>query len=638
MSSHSSRRRIMKKSLEEAKQIVLKRMKIDCKVDACIDRYNSRALALKNKRPNKTIEAPEAQKELSAYWHQKQCLKEELIADLDNLVPEYGEVNFPESATALEKYALLKEKVKGMKSHVLKYAYSEPYLNLLRASRNPELVESDVGEEIDTNSETEQAEGKPKDQLDELRYIIKDSESKALFTCGGSVNIVTQRNDDLLRGSLPITFYWTSEGKDLYKTMLPEDNSRSDYTSFQMLVDTCTPATFGLGQQDVLDPSYRHAGKLDVDRFCSTFHPADFGILESIEQTLLPNISSTLQNQLEFRRVKAELYKLNVYSGPSGVFRAHVDTPRSSNQFGSLVVCLPSPIKEDSVEFAWDKKAVSDIQWAAFYSDCELEIERVTEGHRVTLTYNLFITEPVAAGIIQPSLIDPCSLPLYGHLDSLLSSPRFMNKGGVIGIYCSHSYPHTSDEAEYLLPRKLKGSDMAIYAALKSLGLWVTVRPILSGGEIVRAQDSSKYSIKYSSRYSDHDQASFQREAEKKKNHITSLPLTYHTLLQSQHHIEDIHQRWKHLYVTRLPSSIGEPMDVVGTDFHPNTYSNWHDEITLQDVLEDCWPNIRVPGITWVNEPAHEKPALYRLIYGNEASIQVYYSNAAILAIIPPWK
>jgi hypothetical protein len=30
-----------------------------------------------------------------------------------------------------------------------------------------------------------------------------------------------------------------------------------------------------------------------------------------------------------------------IYSGPGGKFKAHVDTPRGATQFGSLVVCLP---------------------------------------------------------------------------------------------------------------------------------------------------------------------------------------------------------------------------------------------------------------------------------------------------------
>ena len=41
------------------------------------------------------------------------------------------------------------------------------------------------------------------------------------------------------------------------------------------------------------------------------------------------------------RGLRAELYKLNAYSGPSGMFRAHVDTPRGETHAGSLVVGLP---------------------------------------------------------------------------------------------------------------------------------------------------------------------------------------------------------------------------------------------------------------------------------------------------------
>ena len=47
-------------------------------------------------------------------------------------------------------------------------------------------------------------------------------------------------------------------------------------------------------------------------------------------------------NRMAFGIV-AQLYKLNVYSAPSGKFKSHVDTPRAPEQFGSLVVCLPSP-------------------------------------------------------------------------------------------------------------------------------------------------------------------------------------------------------------------------------------------------------------------------------------------------------
>lgn len=51
--------------------------------------------------------------------------------------------------------------------------------------------------------------------------------------------------------------------------------------------------------------------------------------------------------------------------------------------------------------------------------------------------------------------------------------------GGVLGIYCSHAYPHATDIAEHLLPRGLKGADLALFSVLKSFGLGVVVRPVL---------------------------------------------------------------------------------------------------------------------------------------------------------------
>jgi hypothetical protein len=38
--------------------------------------------------------------------------------------------------------------------------------------------------------------------------------------------------------------------------------------------------------------------------------------------------------------ILADAFK--IYSGPGGKFKAHVDTPRGPDQFGSLIVCLPS--------------------------------------------------------------------------------------------------------------------------------------------------------------------------------------------------------------------------------------------------------------------------------------------------------
>ncbi|KAL2008230.1 hypothetical protein VTN00DRAFT_8212 [Thermoascus crustaceus] len=114
-----------------------------------------------------------------------------------------------------------------------------------------------------------------------------------------------------------------------------------------------------------------------------------------------------------------------VCSGPSGLFRTHVDTPRSANQIGSLVVCLPSQFKGGDlivrhngleVNFDWRVESASTIQWAALYDDCEREIETITEGDRITLTYDLCVTEPVAGAISHNPVVEPKTLPLYEDL------------------------------------------------------------------------------------------------------------------------------------------------------------------------------------------------------------------------------
>lgn len=61
-----------------------------------------------------------------------------------------------------------------------------------------------------------------------------------------------------------------------------------------------------------MDLSYRRAGKLDPKNFATSFHPATFGIIETIEKVLLPGIVGETANRLRSRKIYAELYKMNV--------------------------------------------------------------------------------------------------------------------------------------------------------------------------------------------------------------------------------------------------------------------------------------------------------------------------------------
>lgn len=178
--------------------------------------------------------------------------------------------------------------------------------------------------------------------------------SKALqgisFSCSGSLKVDAewekkQGNFDFLLdppSAPPVIIRWDDEGC-IGKIQFPlQDHETS---KLDQLIQNGGPATFGHLGNNILDESYRRATKLDSSQFSSNFHPHDHGILDAISQTLLPTVTGLrpldkIQHSENWGLV-AELYKLNIYSAPSGRFKAHVDTPRGPRQWGSLVVCLP---------------------------------------------------------------------------------------------------------------------------------------------------------------------------------------------------------------------------------------------------------------------------------------------------------
>ncbi|KAG6354511.1 hypothetical protein INS49_004528 [Diaporthe citri] len=248
------------------------------------------------------------------------------------------------------------------------------------------------------------------------------------------------------------------------------------------LVNEADPATFGLHGKDVLDESFRKASKLDPSQFSTSFNPYELGIIDTVAQALLPSTKAADS----YRAVRAELYKLNIYSGPSGKFKAHLDTPRSNTQFGSLVVCLPvqheggklvARHKGKEMAFDWGNSTQS-IQFAAFYSDVEHEVLEVHSGHRVTLTYNLYAVRGNGLLTGHCPTLDAKQLPLYQSACEMLGCQKFMSEGGYLGFFCAHAYAHTNTQTTKF-PDMLKGIDMAIWETFTALGLETMVRPVI---------------------------------------------------------------------------------------------------------------------------------------------------------------
>ncbi|KAI5205462.1 hypothetical protein E4T39_02975 [Aureobasidium subglaciale] len=211
--------------------------------------------------------------------------------------------------------------------------------------------------------------------------------------------------------------------------------------------------------------------------------------------------------------IRAELCKLNVYSGPSGRFKAHVDTPQSEPRIGSLVVCLPSDFdggilsathQNNTVEFDWSSSSSANqtpyIHWAASCSDCSHEVQEVTAGQRVTLTYNLYASRGSGLLAGEKHSMDAMRLPLYQPLVDLLKCRTFMTTGGRMAIGLAHAYPYTHGLLYRNMPRALKGADMMVYETLLRLGL---------GGEFIRVMDLTEELTKYRTEQSMYNRSTY---------------------------------------------------------------------------------------------------------------------------------
>lgn len=187
--------------------------------------------------------------------------------------------------------------------------------------------------------------------LKELQALGSE-QRQALFACGGSVAVAKpvrilfagackreeEAQADAPRPSVDVIEFPTQ----------PEDRDGA----MARMVAACDPATFGKGMETVLDTDYRSAFMMAADRWVTNFELSEYPILDEIRSMLAPDAAAVL----------AHPYKLDVYE-KGGFFKSHMDTPRTGNVFGILVVCLPSPFDGGDFEiehngqthaFAWE--------------------------------------------------------------------------------------------------------------------------------------------------------------------------------------------------------------------------------------------------------------------------------------------
>ncbi|KAG5637333.1 hypothetical protein H0H81_004979 [Sphagnurus paluster] len=270
------------------------------------------------------------------------------------------------------------------------------------------------------------------------------------------------------------------------------DLARASAEKLQALADACDPATFGLDQRDVLDESYRKAGKMDSANFSMKLNIKKLRIIDYVHEQLLDGTN-------EGKRIRYELYKMNVY-GKGSFFKSHKDTPRGGTMFASLVVVFPTPheggaliLRHGGREWTFDSavltrnQAAPCIEYIAFYSDVDHEVSPVTSGYRVTVTYNLFLEGEDAHSLPLPvTPVTPDATVFHNALSAALADAQFLPRGGCLAFGLSFQYPVDPQERAVLKTTVLKGSDAMIQRVCTQLSLASTLSAVYYVGDGVQ--------------------------------------------------------------------------------------------------------------------------------------------------------
>ena len=389
------------------------------------------------------------------------------------------------------------------------------------------------------------------------------------------------------------------------------------------LLDVCSVASYGYEGKDMVDKNYRNAFKLEPGNFITSFQLSATPILQEI-QSIVPTVVG----------LKAELYKLNIYAR-GGFFKAHVDTPRSENMFGSLVVCLPTQFTggelivrhhKEEIKYDWSSTASdtsSTLHWAAFFSDVIHEVLPVSEGYRVTLTYNLSYQSKASDLTFD---VKTCSF--YKLLQATLSNPVFMCDGGVLGFNSHYSYVFDTQWADLLAPINTT-KDKA--DTIEQLNKKVSCSIFIQLNEDVQVRILKDLGI----------------EDVNCKQILDALPLNFPILKGADYVVvESAKSLDLPICVTAFLSNnrCDRNFEYILNDFSQRIYEenclgglSYGHQLQPFELFGKAIYRCKSQDITWCQELSFRQPAGASMYHGNKASVDLWYKSAAILIIIPKW-
>ncbi|EPE04508.1 2og-fe oxygenase [Ophiostoma piceae UAMH 11346] len=223
-------------------------------------------------------------------------------------------------------------------------------------------------------------------------------------------------------------------------------------------------APFGHGQQTLVDDSVRKTWELDASHVSLTNPAWQAGFETKICGPVIKALALPADSQIK-------PYKLLLYE-PGSFFREHRDSVKEPGMVGTLVVCLPShhvggdvvlTFQNKKCRYATSTASQFDVTALAWFGDVFHEVEKLTQGYRLVMTYNIVVPGSV------PGVDRSGSASLF-HDQAILLQDSLMKwhdaeqrrEEGVLVYPLDHQYATAG-----LSLASLKGRDVDVSQALK---------------------------------------------------------------------------------------------------------------------------------------------------------------------------
>lgn len=150
--------------------------------------------------------------------------------------------------------------------------------------------------------------------LRQLKHAIEGNHAAASFACGGSIGTTeTEPGDGTpnMPRHPPVRVFWKSPRDYQARSLILPSNHFPDLThqGLQELAKDCRSATLG---KEVNDATDSNCWGLDPGHFATNFDLSRCGIVDRVEQILLPVVGGSDKPERYFHKLRADLKSLEV--------------------------------------------------------------------------------------------------------------------------------------------------------------------------------------------------------------------------------------------------------------------------------------------------------------------------------------